>query len=313
MRMISGTTDQARPESRRPIIEIVSIMRSTDRRRSERRKRLGSNERLVALILASHCDRSASCWISVRQLAIETGLSEATVKRALRTLCSTEGLFDRTGARGRHAKTYTLRQPGLCEPAQAEPVLDGDLDEFEPAQIDPQPAHCEPCHKEEQTPEQTRVPLASLASPSTAIEISATGVKAVAFEGVSEPPAHLRMAAKTVRLPPEGPKLSGNFCRSAWEAYENRCGQGSGSERMLSKTTGLGKVVPIYSEGFVLTAWQRYCSECSCPTLSAQHFVGQIAKWMRDGPGDRGGDGRAGKATAGDPSAYGALLARGSR
>ena len=308
--MTSSSTDQTRPEVRRPIIEIVSIMRSTGSRRSERRKRLGSNERLVALILASHCDRSASCWISVRQLAIETGLSEATVKRALRTLCSAEGLFDRTGARGRHAKTYTLRQPGLCEPAQTEPVVESDLDDLEPAQADPQPAHCEPRHKDEQTPEQTRAPLASLASSSAA---SATDVKAVALEGVSKPPARLRMAGKTVRLPPEGPRLSGSFCRSAWEAYEKRCGRGSGSERMLSKTTGLGKVVPIYSEGVVLTAWQRYCAECSCPTLSAQHFVGQIAKWMRDGPGDRGGDGRAGQATAGDPSAYGALLARGPR
>lgn len=66
-------------------------------------------QRLVAVALIRRLNPRGEAWPSQHDLAVRTGLSERTVRRALGQLCGESGLFHRSRD-GRHDH-YTLRRP----------------------------------------------------------------------------------------------------------------------------------------------------------------------------------------------------------
>lgn len=61
-------------------------------------------ERLVAIVIAAHMDKhSGEAWPSVRRIALQTGLGQAAVYAATKTLCEGEAaIFERSSGGGRH-------------------------------------------------------------------------------------------------------------------------------------------------------------------------------------------------------------------
>jgi DNA-binding MarR family transcriptional regulator len=69
--------------------------------------KLPTQEKFVLIMLANYADESGKCWPSVQTLATNTGLSTATVKRALKKLIA-RGLLSREQRRKGNLKTSSL-------------------------------------------------------------------------------------------------------------------------------------------------------------------------------------------------------------
>jgi hypothetical protein len=86
-----------------------------------RESKWSSTDRLVALAIADHMDRTGRSWPSIRRLADWTCLAPRTVERAVERLCGAEGPFLRTpggsaaGAHGRPTSEYQLRPTPVTE------------------------------------------------------------------------------------------------------------------------------------------------------------------------------------------------------
>lgn len=84
-----------------------------------------ANERLIAFVLVERAGKEGACWPSIARLAADTGMSQATVKRALPGLLARRGPVvirreQRTGSQGQDSNLYTLEFVAEGE-AQNEP------------------------------------------------------------------------------------------------------------------------------------------------------------------------------------------------
>jgi hypothetical protein len=71
-----------------------------------------SAERFVAVVIGDHCGDDGKGWVGVTRIAAFTGLSRATVRRAIRELEKGGWLVTRTNAGGYRTNLYELRLEG---------------------------------------------------------------------------------------------------------------------------------------------------------------------------------------------------------
>lgn len=114
--------------------------------------RLKPNQRLVALCLAYFMRKERECFPSVPVIAAWTGLSQASVKRALGVLTGESGFLEKATRPGRYSSNvYRLREGAhleLPQGAQAEPSQgEGAHGEPQGAQGEREGAHSEPVMK----------------------------------------------------------------------------------------------------------------------------------------------------------------------
>ena len=69
--------------------------------------KLPTKEKFVLIMLANYADESGKCWPAVQTLANDTGLSTATVKRALKSLID-RGIVSRAQRRKGNIKTSSI-------------------------------------------------------------------------------------------------------------------------------------------------------------------------------------------------------------
>ena len=88
-----------------------------------RDQRLPGARQAVLVVIATHCDRDGSCFLTFDTIANEAGCVRSTAIRSVRSL-KDDGYITAVGARGRKAKTYRITgaiQPSMFETQAPKP------------------------------------------------------------------------------------------------------------------------------------------------------------------------------------------------
>jgi hypothetical protein len=109
------------------------------------RLKMDCHEKFVLLMLANYCDaEGGSCFPSISRLAADTGISESSVKRALRNLKSYSGLIQVTPGGGVRSNRYQLATALIAQFAAANTPVTLTPVSVDPGQPDPPPGSHRP-------------------------------------------------------------------------------------------------------------------------------------------------------------------------
>jgi hypothetical protein len=104
------------------------------------RLKMDCHEKFVLLMLANYCDaEGGSCFPSVSRLAGDTGMSESSVKRALRNLRDYSGLIQVTPGGGAKSNRYQLATALITQLGMAATQVSLTPVGVDPGQADPPP------------------------------------------------------------------------------------------------------------------------------------------------------------------------------
>lgn len=69
--------------------------------------KLPSHEKFVLIMLANYADENGKCWPSITTISRETGISTASVKRAIKKLCD-RGIISRQRQNRGNIKSHNI-------------------------------------------------------------------------------------------------------------------------------------------------------------------------------------------------------------
>lgn len=167
------------------------------------RLKMDCHQKFVLLMLANYCDaEGGSCFPSVARLAADTGMSDSSVKRALRRLRDYSGLIQVTPGGGARSNRYQLATALIAQLGASATQVTLTQVKTDPGQPDPPPRSDRP-----PTPVTlTHDPIKEPTKEPTTVG-GATNRRPV----LQEPTAKHRLAAKT----------KGVDCDAEWQRYVN--------------------------------------------------------------------------------------------